>query len=395
MKVLATLTLTLAAAVAAVAVAARSADVRAFEGDIQINKITYTDDAETEVCIGGGMTFPKNEMIELWVTTKTMENQAEVSMLTNYKTENTADGDSCILFEAESPPKDKIVEYVVAYMEDGDEVKDGVSFIYNEAPETYTFTCNEQDFTRSVYDDPGSHSCINDDISNGLCYEVGPADDPVEMCTVPLEADQETEKDFVYCQSSRIEDMRPAGESNDVKTLSYIGDSTTESGELVLTNPVNGDVVMMKEGDDGFTRVVTVSTDTAVSIDEFARSTGKYASCVVEAAARGSGFTVTEASKITDLDVQGTYSKQGGQNGQGGKSYYEFGFQSMDATNRKFHAKSGQKAVTINCEQIDATERCYGYLQQDDDTKTLTISYADDTNTITVSKDSIAKPTPP
>jgi len=377
MRVLATLTLTLAAA----AVVARSADVRAFEGEIQINKITYTDDAATEVCIGGGTTFPKNEMIELWVTTKTMENRAEVSMLTNYKTENTADGDSCILFEAKSPPKNKIVEYVVAYMRAGEEEKDGVSFTYIEVPEEYYFECDGVSFKRT-----GAGS-------GGYVVADPPAQDP--GCITP------DRKDFMYCQPSKVHIFGDNDYEvpNPVDSLWYTGTGST--GKFVLTTKVKGDVVIVIDEKDDSAEVVAVTDSTEVLLSTFTRSASTYATCVVQEdptrrpGGNTNGITVSEASEITDLDVQGKYSKQGGQSPQDGKGYYEFGFQNMDAASKKFHAKSGQKKVTINCEQIDVSERCYGYLQQEDDAKTLTISYAaDDTNTITVDKDSIAKPSP-
>jgi len=245
-----------------------------------------------------------------------------------------------------------------------------------EVPEEYYFKCDGVSFKRTAAG------------SNGYVVEDPPTQDP--GCKKP------GGKVFEVCQPRKVHIIDSYEAPNPVDGLRYTGTGST--GKFVLRTKVKGDVVIVIDGKPVGAEVVAVNNKKEVILSTFTRSTATYATCVVEEVstlrAGKDGITVTKASKITDLEVQGTYSKQGGQSIQDGKSYYEFGFQSMDAANRKFHAKSDQEAVTINCEKIDPSERCYGYLQQDDGSKTLKISYEDDTNTVIVDKVSIAKQIP-
>jgi len=407
MKVLAALALALASA----SVAARSAAEREHGGasvdavKINIDKIVYEAEESTKICLTGEEKFPNGEVIELFMK-KYATSNAEEDVVTPYKCDPLDNPQTCVTFKAPVPASNEVVEYVVVYIptENAEETKDVVKFTFENLkdPPTDTFQCDGVWFTRQDFDASGDADCINADAADaGVCYQVDLSN--VEPgCTKP------SNDDFTYCQRNVVKELGSAADEHNaaaaISTLSYV----TKAVELTTALPPDSYAVIIHSDTENtnFPQVVKLD-DTKAKFssdptDSLVPSTNTYTTCVVVEGGAAAlepdnradeADTVTTASTITDLEVQGKCAPEGDDQPQA--NFYEFGLMRPSREQTKFHARSGaSSAVTINCEELNKQDRCYGYLKRENQ-DSLKISYAnnneniDGTNIITVDEASL------
>jgi len=365
MKAAALLALLLAAA----GTAARSADVTD-NTPVKITQINYNDEATTEICLENG--FPDVQTIELFVTVEVNGKQE----LTPYKLNALTQSKTCALFDAPRPGNGQDVEYLVAFTKDDKENTDAAKFTFEESTGVETFSCgNDAKFTITP-DVSDTDICLNADAdASKLCFELD--DSSREKQTGP-DCKTPDSKDFEYCQTAADEHEIPTDQATTatVSGLSYI-----DPAALILeSNLYEGSyAVVLNSVTSNEPQVVKVTSTNNILITSFTESTSTYTTCVVVKGATPTEDTVTSPGSITDLDVKVDVIDESN------AKYYEFGFMHATGTSM-YHAKSGAtKEVMVNCGNLAAgVDRCFGYLVRENDGDKLTISFKDDTNTITV-----------
>jgi len=366
----------LALVLAAASTAARDTDVLGVVGAVTIEKISYKDqDKETEICFKDTVSVPNRKKIELVVTSG--------GEMYSYATESATDNEvKCVSFQQTVKPQNGEVEYLVAFM-DGTPAQqaDAVKFQFTELPTEDTFSCGEgNDFKRIPEGSDGCDTANPPD--SGYCYEAVPslrAPRVLEKgCTEPGDV-KPTHDGFQYCQPVTGQELGDGGETT-VETLSYI-----EKALVLGSSYKAGDVVVVLSSKDAAQFIRITEQTSTIVIDQtagkFPSSTSTYTTCVVVKDAGGAGGavdTVTKPASITDLDVKGDLVND----------YYEFGFMQA-ASKTKYHAVTGHKKIMVNCGEL-TDERCFGYLQKD--ANTLTVSFDDDSNTIEVNEATLEWP---
>jgi len=375
----------LALVLAAAGTAARNADVLGVVGDVAINKMSYKDkDTETEICFAAEVSVPKDNKIELVVTS----GGERYSYTVKSKTDQAVE---CVSFLETVKPKSGEVEYLVGFM-DGTPAQqtDVVKFIFTELPTEDTFSCGAgNNFKRKP---EGSLGCDHaNPPDSGYCYEAvssqraaGKLD---KGCTEPDDV-KPTHVGFQYCQPVTGDVLGDGGDV-EVETLSYISDSslvlkseTTEGSVAVVINP---------NQPAKFPQFIRITADLKnIPFEKFEPSADTYTTCVVVKSGDPGNTpdTVTKPATITDLFVKGGVVTLPA----GGPEYYEFGFK-LAGTETIYKAEAGGKSIKVNCEQLDPdNDRCFGYLEREQglNPEELKISIFEDVNIITVDEHSLS-----